>query len=99
AEITVALLKRSEALNKYILHRTEIVKYDSIRRFLLLPPDTTKNLVAWPDSTKHVVFSDSSKLTALSDSTKPDSGKSLAHLDTTHAKIPSIPPPPMDTVK
>lgn len=91
AEVTVALVKRSEALNKYILHRTEIVKYDSIRRFLLLPPDTTKTIVAVPDSTKRIV--------AMTDSTKHDSTKSLAHVDSMEVKVPSVPPLSMDTVQ
>ncbi len=91
AEITVPLVKRSEALNKYILHRTEIVKYDSIRRFLLLPPDTTKKFAAVPDSAQHVA--------AVTDSTKPDTTKALAQVDSTAPKVPSIPPPSIDTVQ
>ncbi|MBM2840841.1 MAG: hypothetical protein HW412_1369 [Bacteroidetes bacterium] len=41
APITIQLARRSDYLAKYLQHKNDIQKYDSIRAVILAPPDTT----------------------------------------------------------
>lgn len=41
APITIQLARRSDYLAKYLQHRNDIQKYDSLRALILAPPDTT----------------------------------------------------------
>lgn len=92
ADITPQLTKRSDLLTKYITFRNAIVANDSIKEFILHPPDTTTASLT-SDSLHHD--------TAVHDSTVQDStGLPLvAAKDSLKQKAPSIPPPPLDTVQ
>lgn len=83
APITVALQRKSTLMSKYFVSRAEIAKYDSIKEYILHPPDTTEVEPALADS----LSADSLKGTtvALSDSLRG-------------TRVPPVPPPPMDTV-
>jgi len=93
ADITPTLVKRGDYLNKYFTYRNEIAKYDSIKEFILHPPDTTKGKAVVQDTVKGKGLAQ--------DSTRHDSTgtKSFAKADSLIPKAPAIPPPPMDTVQ
>ena len=92
ADITPQLTKRSELLTKYITFRNAIAVNDSIKEFILHPPDTTVTLPT-ADSSKHE--------TAFHDSTTQDSTglHHVAVMDSAKPKAPRVPPPPLDTVQ
>ncbi len=93
AEVTTTLVKKSDYMAKYFAYKTEIAKYDSIRKFILYPPDT---LVAIAGDSSNV---DTSGILAQRDSLQGDSTVTVARTDSLVVKAPVIPPPPMDTVQ
>lgn len=102
------LIKRSDLLSKYLTYRNEILKYDSIKSFILNPPVDSTDSVAQSDSTDvmSVINKDSLETdsTAMPLDGSVGKGAKFAMLKEAGeqrdsvAKAAVIPPPPMDTV-
>jgi len=85
AEVTPLLIRRADMLGRFLTHRAEIVKLDSMRRALLTPRDTA------------IVARD----TTVSDSTgrgKADSAAVRVKADSTAVRVPTPPALSLDTV-
>lgn len=87
AEVTPLLAKRSDYLNRYFTFKKAIALNDSIKYFILNPPDTTKSDTTKIEVTEH-------------DTTATDTtlGVALAKPESLSQAAPVIPPPPLDTV-
>ncbi len=109
AGIMAELIRRSDLLTKYLTYRNEILKYDSIRAFILNPPVDSTDSASELDSTDIMVSNETDSVRVDSTGAPLDEsvgrGAKFAMIEQAGkqrdsvAKAAVIPPPPMDTVK